>query len=124
MTDNDNIREKELIDYYVEDLEQKAAELEVTVDYYIAEFTWWLNYLIAQHVIHCGMKHQSQSNFITTILHHTSIPVWLRCKRGKQIAPMLTSAQIVKPYSIWTAPLKTLINEDLTWHGLYSMIFS
>jgi len=32
-------REKELIDYYVEDLEQKAAELEVTVDYYIAEFT-------------------------------------------------------------------------------------
>jgi hypothetical protein len=32
-------REKELIDYYVEDLERKAAELEVTVDYYIAEFT-------------------------------------------------------------------------------------
>jgi len=38
MTDNDNIREKELIDYYVEDLESAAAELEVTVDYYIAEF--------------------------------------------------------------------------------------
>jgi hypothetical protein len=32
-------REKELIDYYVEDLEREAAELEVTVDYYIAEFT-------------------------------------------------------------------------------------
>jgi hypothetical protein len=32
-------REKELIDYYVEDLERLAAELEVTVDYYIAEFT-------------------------------------------------------------------------------------
>jgi len=32
-------QQKELIDYYVEDLESKAAELEVTVDYYIAEFT-------------------------------------------------------------------------------------
>jgi hypothetical protein len=32
-------REKELIDYYVEDLERLAAEAEVTVDYYIAEFT-------------------------------------------------------------------------------------
>jgi hypothetical protein len=32
-------REKELIDYYVEDLERLAAELEITVDYYIAEFT-------------------------------------------------------------------------------------
>lgn len=31
-------REKELIDYYVEDLERLAAEAEVTVDYYIAEF--------------------------------------------------------------------------------------
>ena len=41
-TDNDVVREfreKELIDYYVEDLERLAAELEVTVDYYIAEFT-------------------------------------------------------------------------------------
>lgn len=32
-------REKELIDYYVEDLERLAAEAGVTVDYYIAEFT-------------------------------------------------------------------------------------
>jgi len=32
-------REKELIDYYVEDLERLAAENQVTVDYYIAEFT-------------------------------------------------------------------------------------
>jgi hypothetical protein len=31
-------REKELIDYYVEDLERLAKEAEVTVDYYIAEF--------------------------------------------------------------------------------------
>jgi hypothetical protein len=31
-------RQKELIDYYVEDLERLAAEAEVTVDYYIAEF--------------------------------------------------------------------------------------
>lgn len=31
-------REKELIDYYVEDLERLAKENEVTVDYYIAEF--------------------------------------------------------------------------------------
>jgi len=29
----------ELIDYYVEDLERLAAEHQVTVDYYIAEFT-------------------------------------------------------------------------------------
>jgi hypothetical protein len=35
----DEFREKELIDYYVEDLERLAAELKVTVDYYIAEFT-------------------------------------------------------------------------------------
>ena len=35
----DEYREKELIDYYVEDLERLAAENEVTVDYYIAEFT-------------------------------------------------------------------------------------
>lgn len=32
-------KHKELIDYYVEDLERLAAENEVTVDYYIAEFT-------------------------------------------------------------------------------------
>jgi len=37
--DTNDIREKELIDYYVDDLEQRAAELEITVDYYIAEFT-------------------------------------------------------------------------------------
>lgn len=35
----DEYREKELIDYYVEDLERLAKENEVTVDYYIAEFT-------------------------------------------------------------------------------------
>jgi hypothetical protein len=35
----EDYREKELIDYYVEDLERLAAENEVTVDYYIAEFT-------------------------------------------------------------------------------------
>lgn len=39
MLDIDEYREKELIDYYVEDLERLAAEAEVTVDYYIAEFT-------------------------------------------------------------------------------------
>jgi len=37
--DIDEYREKELIDYYVEDLERLAAENQVTVDYYIAEFT-------------------------------------------------------------------------------------
>ena len=35
----DEYREKELIDYYVEDLERLAAQNNVTVDYYIAEFT-------------------------------------------------------------------------------------
>ena len=39
MLNIDEYREKELIDYYVEDLERLAAENEVTVDYYIAEFT-------------------------------------------------------------------------------------
>ena len=39
MLNIEEYREKELIDYYVEDLERLAAELEVTVDYYIAEFT-------------------------------------------------------------------------------------
>lgn len=39
LLDIDEYREKELIDYYVEDLERLAAEKEVTVDYYIAEFT-------------------------------------------------------------------------------------
>lgn len=39
MLNIDEYREKELIDYYVEDLERLAAEHEVTVDYYIAEFT-------------------------------------------------------------------------------------
>lgn len=33
------VHHKELIDYYVEDLERLAAHYEVTVDYYIAEFT-------------------------------------------------------------------------------------
>jgi len=37
-TNEENFREKELIDYYVEDLEREAAELEITVDYYIEEF--------------------------------------------------------------------------------------
>jgi hypothetical protein len=27
------------------EIEKKAAELEVTVDYYIAEFMWWANEL-------------------------------------------------------------------------------
>lgn len=35
----DEFKATELIDYYVEDLERLAAENEVTVDYYIAEFT-------------------------------------------------------------------------------------
>lgn len=39
LLDIDEYREKELIDYYVEDLERLAAEAQVTVDYYIAEFT-------------------------------------------------------------------------------------
>ena len=39
LLDIDEYRQKELIDYYVEDLERLAAENEVTVDYYIAEFT-------------------------------------------------------------------------------------
>lgn len=39
LLDIEEYREKELIDYYVEDLERLAAENEVTVDYYIAEFT-------------------------------------------------------------------------------------
>lgn len=38
LLDLEEYREKELIDYYVEDLERLAAEAEVTVDYYIAEF--------------------------------------------------------------------------------------
>lgn len=39
LLDFEEYRTKELIDYYVEDLERLAAENEVTVDYYIAEFT-------------------------------------------------------------------------------------
>ena len=38
LLDIEDYRKKELIDYYVEDLERLAAENEVTVDYYIAEF--------------------------------------------------------------------------------------
>lgn len=38
LLDLDNYRKTELIDYYVEDLERLAAEAQVTVDYYIAEF--------------------------------------------------------------------------------------
>lgn len=39
LLDIDEYRTKELIDYYVEDLERLAKENNVTVDYYIAEFT-------------------------------------------------------------------------------------
>jgi len=39
LLDIEEYRKKELIDYYVEDLERLAAENHVTVDYYIAEFT-------------------------------------------------------------------------------------
>lgn len=39
LLDIEEYRTKELIDYYVEDLERLAAENQVTVDYYIAEFT-------------------------------------------------------------------------------------
>ncbi len=39
LLDLEEYRTKELIDYYVEDLERLAAEAGVTVDYYIAEFT-------------------------------------------------------------------------------------
>ena len=59
----------------------------------------------------------------TITLHHTSIPAWLRYKHGKQIEHMPINAQIAKPYSIWTAPSETLINEVLTWHGPSCMIF-
>lgn len=38
LLDIDQYRKTELIDYYVEDLERLAAEAQVTVDYYIAEF--------------------------------------------------------------------------------------
>jgi hypothetical protein len=38
LLDFDHYRKTELIDYYVEDLERLAAEAQVTVDYYIAEF--------------------------------------------------------------------------------------
>jgi hypothetical protein len=38
LLDIEDYRKKELIDYYVEDIERLAAEAEVTVDYYIAEF--------------------------------------------------------------------------------------
>lgn len=36
---SDDYKSHELIDDYVEDLERLAAHYEVTVDYYIAEFT-------------------------------------------------------------------------------------
>jgi hypothetical protein len=39
MLNLDEYKRTELIDYYVEDLERLAKENEVTVDYYIAEFT-------------------------------------------------------------------------------------
>lgn len=39
LLDFEEYREKELIDYYVEDLERLAKENNVSVDYYIAEFT-------------------------------------------------------------------------------------
>ena len=39
LLDFEEYRTKELIDYYVEDLERLAKEAGVTVDYYIAEFT-------------------------------------------------------------------------------------
>lgn len=39
LLDLEEYRKTELIDEYVEDLERLAAELEITVDYYIAEFT-------------------------------------------------------------------------------------
>jgi hypothetical protein len=39
LLDLEEYRTKELIDYYVEDLERLAKENNVTVDYYIAEFT-------------------------------------------------------------------------------------
>lgn len=35
----DEFKEKELIDYYVEDLERLAKENNVSLNYYIAEFT-------------------------------------------------------------------------------------
>lgn len=38
MLDIEDYKRKELIDYYVEDLERLAAQYEVTVDYYIEEF--------------------------------------------------------------------------------------
>ena len=40
LLDVQQYRKTELIDYYVEDLERLAKENQVTVDYYIAEFTW------------------------------------------------------------------------------------
>ena len=39
LLDFEEYRTKELIDYYVEDLERLAKQNNVTVDYYIAEFT-------------------------------------------------------------------------------------
>jgi hypothetical protein len=37
--DRKDLQVERLIDNFIEDCEKKAAELEITVDYYIAEFT-------------------------------------------------------------------------------------
>jgi hypothetical protein len=37
--DRRDLQTERLIDNFIEDCEKKAAELEITVDYYLAEFT-------------------------------------------------------------------------------------
>ena len=46
MTDEPINHTDELIDEFIAECEEQAAKLEITVDYYLAEFLWLLFFLI------------------------------------------------------------------------------
>ena len=66
-------------DLYMMALEEKAAELEITVDYYIAEFLWFEYPLEILHIVLnaelIGLLPQYLRNGESITLGHTSFPV-------------------------------------------------
>ena len=61
-----DIQVDRMIDNFIEECEQEAAKLEITVDYYIAEFLWWQEK--QNFFLHC-------SRFITSLNCWMMVPM-------------------------------------------------
>ena len=64
--DRKDLQVDKLFEDFIEECEKKSAELEITVDYYIAEFTWLFYWEL--HWVHCSQSVQHLSLLLMMIL--------------------------------------------------------